>query len=217
MHAKQGAEFNTKFQITPALPSVRIQDLVSGSTEQWVQWDFPWHPKSLLKPYTHFRFFIPTNGPLHLSLTDVWITPKDDDAVFTTRTLGMIADIWPRMVENYCPDSGWNTANLANRAKENAPSSAKAADFSIEEHQQAFWYPTLSMTLDVKKTLEPHGVKWLFMRAQARQIKNGRMDVTVVILDQRLELVAISNHVCLVISNANGPLRRLPHYEQVKL
>ena len=48
------------------------------------------------------------------------------------------------------------------------------------------------------------------MRAQAKEIRNGRMDVEVIILDADSALVALSHHVCLVIDNAHGPLKAAP-------
>lgn len=49
--------------------------------------------------------------------------------------------------------------------------------------------------IEFKKLLPPQGVDWLFVRARAKQIKDGRMDVEVTILDEESELVALSNHV----------------------
>ena len=115
------------------------------------------------------------------------------------------------MVENYCPDdsSEWSTASLVRRAVETGSATSIIADFnsSGKKHQLAYWYPTLSMTLEVKKLLPGEGLKWLFVRAQAKEIKNGRMDAEVFIFDADLELVALSHHVCLVVDNARGPLR----------
>ena len=216
MHAKHGASYDTNYQLVPAAAPADILKLSRGSESQWIKWTFPWHAKSFLKPYTHFHFYIPINGPPHPSLTDVWITPETADDVFTTETLGSIADIWPRMVENYCPESEWSTTNLVNRALRGTRTSSIDADFGSGRHPQAFWYPTLSMTLEIKKILPPQGVKWLFMRAQAKEIKNGRMDAEVTILDENSELVALSHHVCLVIDNADGPLKKTRHKE-VKL
>lgn len=64
------------------------------------------------------------------------------------------------------------------------------------------------MTLEIKKLLPPQGVKWLFVRAQAKEVRNGRMDTEVTILDEKLKLVALSHHVCFIIENAHGPLKK---------
>ena len=208
MHAMHGVSYDTNYRLAPAAAPADILKLASGTESHWTKWAFPWHAKSFLKPYTHFHFYIPINGPPHPSLTDVWITPGNKDDAFTTEILGSIADIWPRMVENYCPESEWSTTSLVSRALRGRETSSIDADFGLGRHPQAFWYLTLSMTLEIKKLLPPQGVKWLFMRAQAKGIRNGRMDTEVTILDQNSELVALSHHVCLVIDNADGPLKK---------
>ena len=58
------------------------------------------------------------------------------------------------------------------------------------------------MGLEVKKLLPLEGVKWLFVRAQAKQIKNDCIDAELTILDEILELVALSHHVNLIIDFA---------------
>ena len=56
------------------------------------------------------------------------------------------------------------------------------------------------LNIDFKKELPEEGVEWLFVRVQAKQIKNGRMDLDVVIIDEEGDIVALSQHVALVLS-----------------
>ena len=63
-----------------------------------------------------------------------------------------------------------------------------------------FWYPTLVMNLDIKKSLPQEGVEWLFIRTEARKIEQGRLDLQVTILDEDMELVALATHMNLVLS-----------------
>lgn len=75
------------------------------------------------------------------------------------------------------------------------------------DHQaivQGLWYPTLMLNLEIKKALPPTGAEWLFVRMRARQIRNGRMDLQVTILDEAGELVALSSHVAMVLSAARN-------------
>ena len=65
---------------------------------------------------------------------------------------------------------------------------------------QQMWYPTLLLNLDVKKALPAEGVKWLFSRVQAKQIKNGRYDLEVILMDAEGDLVALSHHVVFAVS-----------------
>jgi hypothetical protein len=63
-----------------------------------------------------------------------------------------------------------------------------------------FWYPTVVLNLDIKKALPEEGVEWLFARVETKQIRNGRMDLDVVILDDEGQIVALSHHVALAVS-----------------
>ena len=62
-----------------------------------------------------------------------------------------------------------------------------------------FWYPTLLLNLDIKKALPEEGLEWLFARVDAKQIRNGRMDIEVVIMDEAGEIVALSQHVAFAV------------------
>jgi len=63
----------------------------------------------------------------------------------------------------------------------------------------------MSMTTEIKKV--PKGAKWLYMRARANVIKDGRYDLEVHILDQSGELVALSKHIGMVFE---GPMAGRP-------
>lgn len=64
-----------------------------------------------------------------------------------------------------------------------------------------FWYPTVLLNIDFKKPLPEEGVEWLFVRVDTKQIKNGRMDLEVVILDEGGDIVALSQHVALAVGS----------------
>ena len=74
--------------------------------------------------------------------------------------------------------------------------------------QAAFWYPTVLLNLDVKKALPQEGVKWLFVRVRAKQIKNGRYDLEVIIMDEHNDIVALSHHVCLAVPASRNLAKR---------
>ena len=79
--------------------------------------------------------------------------------------LGYVVDVEPHMGESFSSDSSWNTANLVRRAVSLQTNLASSEDIAISlgRHPQAFWYPTLSMTLEFRKLLPPQGARWLFM------------------------------------------------------
>ena len=113
---------------------------------------------------------------------------------FTNEMLGSVADHWHRMVENYCPKSAWNNVQLPMNALRAATEGSQ-----FQGNATSYWYPTLSMHLEIKKSLPSRGVQWLFLRARSTEIKNGRFDAEITILDEKLELVALSHQVCFVV------------------
>lgn len=50
---------------------------------------------------------------------------------------------------------------------------------------------TVLLNLDIKKQLPNDGVEWLFVRVSTKQIKNGRMDLDIIILDDGGDIVAL--------------------------
>ncbi|KAF3044756.1 hypothetical protein E8E12_010311 [Didymella heteroderae] len=72
---------------------------------------------------------------------------------FTQTSIGFVSDMFPQIVENF------------------------------KDTKKAFWYPTLLLNLDIKKSLPAEGVKWLRVRAELKQVKNGRMDLGIWIHD----------------------------------
>ncbi|KAF5879264.1 uncharacterized protein Bfra_006469ia [Botrytis fragariae] len=50
----------------------------------------------------------------------------------------------------------------------------------------------LATSIEIKKLLPPRGTKWLFMRAQAKEVKDGRLSMEVMLFDEGMELVALS-------------------------
>lgn len=59
-------------------------------------------------------------------------------------------------------------------------------------------YPTLSIATEIKK--DPRNAQWLFMRIRTHEIKNGRFDTDVTVVDENGELVCLSRHVSLILA-----------------
>lgn len=71
-----------------------------------------------------------------------------------------------------------------------------------------FWYPTVLLNMDMKKALPEEGVEFLFVRTQAKKIRNGRFDLEVTIWDETGDVVVLSHHVCLVLSASRNTATR---------
>ena len=144
------------------------------------------------------RIYLPRGGRQAAdSLCDEWVRFADPAQRFTDASLGLVSDLWPQVIESL----------VAARQVQDIPSSGNTKRQPLAK----FWYPTLLLNLDIKKALPAEGVEWLFVRVRAKQIRNGRQDLEVVILDQQGEIVALSHHVALVLdAKRNTAKRRSP-------
>lgn len=102
-------------------------------------------------------------------------------------SLGYVADMFPQIVEAYREDEAEEAASGLSVTRSNSTGLGH------------FWYPTLLLNLEIKKALPPEGVEWLFSRVRAKQIKNGRMDLEVLVFDTVGNMVALSHHVALIV------------------
>jgi acyl-coenzyme A thioesterase PaaI-like protein len=149
--------------------------------------DKNWHLEESM-PFSKFRkasskvkFHFPRSGQIIPNTADEWLCFRDGSS-FTNSSIGFVADMFPLIVESYRDPS-----------------------------QGPFWYPTLLLNLDIKKSLPPGGVKWLAIRVQTKRVKNGRMDLEVHVHDEDGDLVALSHHVTFVLDAArNTAARRKP-------
>jgi hypothetical protein len=101
-----------------------------------------------------------------------------DGSNFTNTSVGFVADMFPQIVERFRDEKG------------------------------PFWYPTLLLNLDVKKSLPPEGVKWLQIRVEIKKVQMGRMDLEVFVHDAEGDLVALSHHVGFVMDASRNTAAR---------
>ncbi len=168
--------------------------LVEGKDGEWMRAP-GWNHLACLK---NVEFYVPRRGQTRKSVVDVWFrfVPVHGQKI-TQAALGFVADLLPYPVEGYRPTG------------DETPGEEVA--FARDEF---FWYPTVVMNMDVKKALPEEGVEWLQMRVLAKGIKNGRMDLEVVVFDEGGELVMVSGHVNLIVGverNLGGRKREGSH------
>lgn len=190
---ESGLSLDTGFALHPTPPPVELAKLLDDNDEHWArQPDMPF--ASFRKASTKLQFHFPRQGQLHKSLGDQWIHLTTGEKI-TNETLGFIADMFAMPVEQI-------------RGKEN-PYEVKASA-QAKPTSAPYWYPTVLLNIDFKKLLPEEGVDWLFSRCKAKQIRNGRMDLEIVIMDAEGDIVALSHHVCLVLpASRNTAARRV--------
>jgi hypothetical protein len=185
MHTESGVSFSTGYALSPAPPAVDLALLKQNRDAAWEMQQstpFPSFRRASMKTL----FYFPRGGQRRPGSADEWIRLESGER-WTNASLGYVADMWPMPVEAFI---------TAEAARAQTPRTAR------------FWYPTVLLNLDFKKALPEEGVEWLFVRAAAKQIKNGRMDIEVVILDEGGDIVALSHHVALAVSSARNLAER---------
>lgn len=75
---------------------------------------------------------------------------------------------------------------------------------TVEPELYPFWYPTVTMNIDLKARIPPEGVEWLHSRVVTRTLRGSRADLDVMILDQKGKLVCTSTQVALVVAGSRN-------------
>jgi hypothetical protein len=179
---ESGPSFDTNFQLRPPIKSADFEKLAKNEDPNWTLIKKQ-HVDDFRPAVKRLEMYIPAAGYAQPNIVDEWVRFSSGER-FTTASLGFVVDMFPLVVENYYKKNA-NDGGLVR-----------------------FWYPTLLINLDVKKALPEEGVEWLFVRAQALQIKNGRMDYNIVVLDQQGEVVALSNHVNYIVDVSRNTAKR---------
>ncbi|KAL6719968.1 hypothetical protein ACLMJK_001889 [Lecanora helva] len=187
MEAEQGLSYPTSFKLQYPPPKAKFENLLNDCDPHWASLRIPWSPNSYLKAGTQLCWFTPAKGSDNPSVIDIWFTPLSPDETFTTEMVGSIADHWGCLLDNLHPHSVWSTEYMAAATKE------RDMTMGTDLSKAPVGFYTSSISMEIKKQLPPEGVRWLFTRAQAKKIYNGRLDMEVLVLDEGDDLIAVSH------------------------
>ena len=140
------------------------------------------------------RSWFPRKGQYTPAIVDQWVALRDPDDRWTNESLGFVVDAFPQIMESYLMD-GLDVYGVEFERRH-----SKEEQVRLMKGRATRWYPTVLLNLDVKKALPAEGVRFLFVRLQAKQIKNGRYDLELIVKDAEGDLVALSHHVVLAVS-----------------
>lgn len=199
----KGFSFETSWKLNPPPIESSIARLTNDDDPRWISCQTPYHPQSFRRVQSYLKFFVPYD--LHEpSIRDQWITPSDAQTTFNNETLGFVLDLSLPILDNFYPEqsTGHQAATVAEGLKQKKDRDAgimRHVDASSGSYAAPAMITSLATSIEIKKRLPPGGVKWLFMRAVAKQIKNGRMSMEVMIFDEGMDLVALSQQLNPII------------------
>ncbi|KAJ6438865.1 fungal hydrophobin domain-containing protein [Purpureocillium lavendulum] len=195
MDDEAGVSFRTGWTTLPKPPPpVDLSKVRRGEDPNWVRMET--FLTRQLPMLNNLEYYMPRAGHPLPATMDLWIRlaspPTDGGARFVGTSLGYVADAAaPLVVENYRQPRG------------DGPFPADSFP-----RDTGFWFPTITMDLDVKKRLPPQGVEWLRLRIATKAIVNGRYDAEQVIFDDKGELIATCHHVAMVVDVARNTAGR---------
>lgn len=191
LDAEQGITLSTQWTLPHPPPPVT--DMAKLQLDQDPDWFSPQVQFTVRnRQYKHLEFYVPRKlgyNPVRSSM-DLWCRHLNGEP-FTPASLAYLIDSCQvLLIESYRPPSSSNNDN------DDATGPDSNGGFTYDSR---FWYPTLTMDLDVKKKLPPGGVQWLRQRVESKMIGSGRFDVEVLLFDEDGDLVALSHQVAMIV------------------
>jgi hypothetical protein len=205
---EQGVSLPVPFNLDhplPPPPKPNFTALKENLDRNWERFTVPRaSPLGSMRCLQNCIYYAPRGGQAikHKHVIDKWVRLASGEK-FTASSLGYVADCWPYVVEAYRPPPPSNN--------QESVSEQSRHEHDPFPHDAKFWYPTVVLNLEVKKALPEEGVEWLQLRIQSKQVKRGRLDLEVIVLDEDGELVALSNHVNLIVGSERNTAGRSSH------
>ncbi|KAL4869838.1 hypothetical protein BDV12DRAFT_208294 [Aspergillus spectabilis] len=212
-HAEEGPDIIGPWGLSPpppcgSLPDGSVNLSCLGETGNDGSWGrFPTPPRELAAAQ-HLELYAPTStiSPGRSiedranQIVDQWgrFAPGGKPARWSNEALVYFLDLFPAALNRV---GAMEESRL--RLKSGEVEAEAEGGLGIEITGR-FWYPTVTMNVDLKKRIPKEGVEWLHERVVTRMVRGGRADLDVVMLDAEGGLVATSSQVALVVDSARN-------------
>ncbi|KAI9695816.1 MAG: hypothetical protein M1820_008410 [Bogoriella megaspora] len=211
LRAFTGMTIPTGYWETPAaeLPSPMpdFQALkTEGSDKGWELSRIPKSSAQIQRSLQRWQFYLPRHGPLTPGVCDMWIRLASGERI-TQGALAYVVDSFPINMNTFLAST--EMRELFYNAPRN-PETSTQENHSEDKQRAGVWLPTVVMNLEVKKALPEDGIEWLAVRVTSKQIQDGKFDIDIVVRDGEGELVALSNHVALILEMERNTVKRKP-------
>ena len=215
---KVGITKPTGWELSPPPIPVLFEDLEADRDQNWICFHPPFSPGAPRNPLSYMKWHFPTKRA-GLHTVDHWVTPGwiDSDtqkpALWTDELIHFVVDNFiPLLYDLIEPDTVYKRLVAAGHLQREARAAGKddrswGPGLKSEETTPVI-ASSLSINTEIKRKLRDGGEKWLFMRATTKCLEDGRMDAEVILLDIEGRIVALSNHIGIVIPLAQKKQRK---------
>ncbi|KAL1866366.1 hypothetical protein Daus18300_006830 [Diaporthe australafricana] len=207
LRAFAGITLPTGFEGTPAAELPPLPDFEAlkrngpkGADATWEESKLPMAAQTAARSLQNWRFYVAREGPLAPGVLDMWICLASGERI-TQDALAYVVDSFPYNLHEFLAAPELRELLQAARKGKAAGNNAEGKEIkSRDESRATMWFPTVVMNFEVKTALPEEGVEWLAVRVTSKQIKEGKFDLDISVRDVDGELVALSNHVAMIVS-----------------
>ncbi|KAL4934761.1 hypothetical protein BDV06DRAFT_235289 [Aspergillus oleicola] len=232
----KGITLQTGWRLSPEPRQVDLAKLAKDSDPNWISYHCAFYPDGFRRGHSYAKTFIPRTWPTEISFIEQWVEPGwdclpqgsqpqgmgQDKARWTNEMLQFVVDMTLPIQENFLPHEEWKplpmgsiaaTLEFASRqrkAREEGQPDWRALpnDGSREFLGAKLINATVTLCTEIKQRLPAEGVRWLYLRTVCKRIVDGRMDLEVLVYDERMDLVVVS-HQAVVLVPATAKMRNL--------
>ena len=156
-YSEKGITLPTEWDLYPQPYPVDVTKLKAGLDIEWKE--TPDKYPDFRKGSLQVHYFFLSKGQLRRRLCDEWVCLSNGEN-FTNESIGLMADLWPHVIDNY-------------RGYKFSHNTGSIFGIDLSSQTAPLWYPTIALSLDMKKLLPKEVVEWLFVPVEKKQIKNG--------------------------------------------
>ncbi|KAK1149443.1 hypothetical protein N8T08_006666 [Aspergillus melleus] len=225
-----GVTLQTGWRPSPEPKPVDLAKLEAENHPDWISYHCAFYPDGFRRGHSYVKAFIPRVRPSDAAFVEQWIEPgwdchpqgslrtkrpgTDTYARFTTEMIPFVVDLALPIQENLFPpiDGKPSTGSIAatlefaeqqRKAREEGREDWRALEEDGSKVLKARMVNvSLALSVEIKQRLPAEGVRWLYLRNECKRILNGRMDMEVLLFDEKMHLIAISHQTAVLIPPA---------------
>ncbi|KAJ0413197.1 thioesterase-like superfamily-domain-containing protein [Aspergillus carlsbadensis] len=214
--AEEGPAVTGSWDLSPAPPPGSLPGgLIDFKVLEETGIDGEWKAGPVATPTLHAAKHLQAYSPASIlrpktvaeraaQVVDQWsrFAPGGAPARWSNEAVVYLADIFPAALDRLGALQTIETHRATGGGDRTA--AGDGSKLATGEGLVQFWYPTVTMNIDLKRRLPREGVEWLHSRVVTRMLRGSRADLEVLIIDQAGGLVATSTQVALVVDPARN-------------
>ncbi|GAB1201457.1 hypothetical protein APSETT445_000031 [Aspergillus pseudonomiae] len=227
----KGVTLQTGWRPSPQPKPIDLTKLATDSHPDWISYHCAFYPDGFRRGHSYAKAFIPRTPRGEATFIEQWIEPgwdchpqgslvrkgtgTDTYARWTNEMIQFIVDMPLPVQENLFPpiEGKPSTGSIAatlefaeqqqNARQEGREDWRALEDDGSKRLKARMVNVSLMLSTEIKQRLPPEGVRWLYLRNECKRILNGRMDMEVVLFDEKINLIATSHQTAVLIPPAS--------------